>query len=149
MEKSTFKLTFKPINVAKALHILTQDLNNDVMSDEIIQEIGEVFMKHMFYKVYEENENLTNNTLPNELDEFHIEENKMEIEGSPSENNNGNDIKEEREEYSHLNNLTASSPLASRQTKSSDGYNFNEREEKKKLMKYLTLGWYIYNYCIA
>lgn len=137
MEKSTFKLTFKPINVAKALHILTQDLTNDQMSDEIIQEIGEVFMKHMFYKVYEENENLTNNTLPNELEEFvnlkdeNEKENKMEIEG---ENNNekGNDIKEEREEkqeYSHLNN-------------------FNEREEKKKLMKYLTLGWYIYNYCI-
>lgn len=130
MEKGTFKLSFKPINVAKAIHILSQDLNNDQMSDEIIQEIGEVFMKHMFYKIYEGNENLINNSLPNEFNELDInekkdiEENKMETE----ENINVNNSLLEQEER----------PLN----------NFNEREEKKKLMKYLTLGWYIYNYLI-
>lgn len=105
MEKNSFKLTFKPINISKAIHILTQDLNNDQMSDEIIQEIGETFMKHMFYKVYEGNENLTDNTL--------ISEEQV--------------INNESENKSNV---------------------FNELQEKKKLMKYLVLGWYIYNYCL-
>lgn len=120
MDKGTFKLSFKPINVANAIHILAQDLNNDQMSDEIIREIGEVFIKHMFYKVYENNENLKTEGLPNEFDE-----NKMDIENSSQSNNENN-------------------------SESQSNYipNFNEIEEKKKLMKYLALGWYIYTYCI-
>jgi hypothetical protein len=147
-----FKLSFKPVNISHALNILTQDLKNDKMSTEIIHEIGEVFIKHMFYKQYEEKkeegktEYSSVSTVEfNDFIEYETKLNNTELNSSSPLNNS------ELNSSSPLNNET-NSEIKTKNEVEDNNLNylntFNEKEEAKKLMKYLSLGWYIYTYCL-
>ena len=133
-----FKLSFKPVNISHALNILTQDLKNDKMSTEIIHEIGEVFIKHMFYKQYEKEEKEEGKTeyslaSTEEFNDFiEYEQNNTELNNTTPLNNETNEEIKNETEDNNLNYLNT----------------FDEKEEAKKLMKYLSLGWYIYTYCL-
>lgn len=48
-------ISFKPINILNALQHLQDDLSSKQMSSEIIKDLGEVFIKHMYIKEYENN----------------------------------------------------------------------------------------------
>jgi hypothetical protein len=129
------KLTFKPINILNALEILQQDLEDKKMSSEIIQDIGEVFIKHMYTKEYENNiESVTENKKASDLLDNEVSVINEEIINSEE------DINEEDEIIINENEMI--SDLTKKQV------NFNEEMEKRKLMKYLSLGWYIYTYCM-
>lgn len=127
------KLTFKPINILNALEILQQDLEDKKMSSEIIQDIGEVFIKHMYTKEYENNtESVTENKKTSDLLDNEVSVINEEIINSEEDN----------EEETIINENEMISDLTKKQV------NFNEEMEKRKLMKYLSLGWYIYTYCM-
>jgi len=127
------KLTFKPINILNALEILQQDLEDKKMSSEIIQDIGEVFIKHMYTKEYENNiESVTENKKASDLLDNEVSVINEEIINSEEDN----------EEETIINENEMISDLTKKQV------NFNEEMEKRKLMKYLSLGWYIYTYCM-
>jgi thymidylate synthase len=128
------KLTFKPINILNALEILQQDLEDKKMSSEIIQDIGEVFIKHMYTKEYENNiESVTENKKASDLLDNEVSVINEEIINSEEDIN---------EEETIINENEMISDLTKKQV------NFNEEMEKRKLMKYLSLGWYIYTYCM-
>ena len=127
------KLTFKPIKILNALEILQQDLEDKKMSSEIIQDIGEVFIKHMYTKEYENNtESVTENKKTSDLLDNEVSVINEEIINSEEDN----------EEETIINENEMISDLTKKQV------NFNEEMEKRKLMKYLSLGWYIYTYCM-
>jgi hypothetical protein len=128
------KLTFKPINILNALEILQQDLEDKKMSSEIIQDIGEVFIKHMYTKEYENNiESVTENKKASDLLDNEVSVINEEIINSEEDNEEDEIIINENEMISDLTKKQV---------------NFNEEMEKRKLMKYLSLGWYIYTYCM-
>lgn len=121
-------LSFKPINVANALDILQYDLTENKMSPEIIKDLGEIFIKHMYMKVYENDktdEDKEVSQINESLNVFSVNDN----ENITVENKN-------IDQNTMINQMTEQQ------------IELNEELEKRKLMKYLTLGWYIHTYCL-
>lgn len=149
------KLSFKPINIIPALDILKTDLLDKKMSPEIIQEIGELFIKHMYIKEYENNESSfsdhtnetklddevssINNSLNNSLNNNEEVNNNKEV----NELNNNEEV---NEEIDYISKNISETEMIKNMSEIDD---FDEETEKRKLMKYLTLGWYIYTKCMT
>ena len=129
-------LSFKPINVSNALEILQRDLSFNQMSPEIIKDLGEIFIKHMYMKEYEADKGGSGNI--SEVDEEVSQVNaSLNVFSIDSETKNIAVDEEKINQNTMINQMTEQQ------------LEFNEELEKRKLMKYLTLGWYIHTYCLT
>lgn len=129
-------LSFKPINVSNALEILQRDLSSNQMSPEIIKDLGEIFIKHMYMKEYEADKGGSGNI--SEVDEEVSQVNaSLNVFSIDSETKNIAVDEEKINQNTMINQMTEQQ------------LEFNEELEKRKLMKYLTLGWYIHTYCLT
>jgi len=128
-------ISFKPINILNALQHLQDDLSSKQMSPEIIKDLGEVFIKHMYIKEYENNKENIDTKEDQEVSEINS---NLEV-FSLSDKNEKNIIIDEKK--NNQNNMIDQMLKVNEE--------FNEEVEKRKLMKYLTTGWYIHTYCMT
>lgn len=128
-------ISFKPINILNALQHLQDDLSSKQMSSEIIKDLGEVFIKHMYIKEYENNKENIDTKEDQEVSEINSD---LEVFSLNDENKTNILIDEKK---NNENNMIDQMLKVNAE--------FNEEVEKRKLMKYLTTGWYIHTYCMT
>jgi hypothetical protein len=133
-------MSFNKFKLQNVLYDLLKDLKSNEMSTDIQQDIGEIFIKHMFYKEYENVGNVGN--VENGGNESNIEIIDYKNISNTDSNNNGNEISN--------NNGTNENETNENETNGSETNNndINEMVEKRKLMKYLTMGWYVYTHLL-